>query len=301
MVGLACMNTSESGSSAATAALRHDVSLASAVLQAQPYPNGACDGAVGRAATSSNGSTNGDSARAEDLLRRGGELELSGDARGAQAVLHSAACLNGGNASVARQLARVSESLGDTMEAVASYRRYLLLAPNAQDARAVRARLASLDGSAVVATTQPTTTVASTEPAPLAASRSRGRVSASRRRAMTEERAAPAIHTSALLRVPREDSSSVTLRESGGEMADAAPPPVAAPTPDTTEESPAPAMPEQTRTSTSHTVRDAAVGAAAGAIIGAVIGRDIRGAAVGAAAGGVLGAVVGRNRTPGIQ
>ncbi len=83
-------------------------------------------------------------ARVRQLAREAGEAELTGDIVRARDLFGQAAALAPADADVAYHLARAHDALGERVEAVRAYCRYVALSPNASDAADVRARILDL-------------------------------------------------------------------------------------------------------------------------------------------------------------
>ena len=271
------------------AALSQDSSLAQLDLHqlpAQPPLPDEC-GSIAAAAQPS-----ADNERqAGELTRQAYRAELVGDVRGAHALLHRAAELDGTSKPIAYHLGRTSEELGDRSGAVNAYCHYLTLAPAAADTGDVRQRLTRLSPSLHVAATS----------AGSRASRQSSAIGAPRHGYRTASRVASAVRVGSAGRVRTEQGGAW-----GGGSSTAGPaypPPnagdhratadgdvIATAQPSSSTQQPAPNS-SRRRGGLSH-AEGAGIGAAAGAIIAGVTGHSVKSAVIGAAAGGILGAVV---------
>jgi serine/threonine-protein kinase len=79
----------------------------------------------------------------DGLVKQGLQLYVKGDYKGALAILQKARGMNAGFAPTWRVLGQVYDKLGDRASAKNAFERYLQLAPNAGDAKQIRARLDS--------------------------------------------------------------------------------------------------------------------------------------------------------------
>ncbi|MDQ6885862.1 MAG: hypothetical protein M3068_01070 [Gemmatimonadota bacterium] len=83
-------------------------------------------------------------AQARDLAARAQQAAIIGDAGAARDLFRQAERLNGADASVAYELARLSDAARDSRAAFAEYCRFLVLAPTAPEASEARERVAML-------------------------------------------------------------------------------------------------------------------------------------------------------------
>jgi serine/threonine protein kinase len=79
-----------------------------------------------------------------DIVNQGVKAFVTGDSRGALALLNKAKAAKPGYAPTYRVLGKVHKKLGDVASAKAAYQRYLKLAPNASDAAQIRKELDTL-------------------------------------------------------------------------------------------------------------------------------------------------------------